>query len=90
LFYLQIHAGALYMMLRHCQVQQTLQMPWQALAEMFLWVIANSENPAKIPLPICRTIVLRCPSDPQCLPMQIRKIPAKIYLHSMLLQNSAK
>jgi hypothetical protein len=27
LFYLQIHAGALYMMLRHCQVQQTLQMP---------------------------------------------------------------
>jgi hypothetical protein len=45
--YLQVQAEAPQLMLRLCQVRDTLLLHWQALADISLSAIRKSENPPK-------------------------------------------
>jgi len=74
-----------------CQVRDTLQVCWQALAEMSLSVIRKWENPPKCRVAIDHTIVQKCPCNPPCVPTQMMNISlAAIDEPSMLPKHPLK
>jgi hypothetical protein len=60
------------------------------MAEMCISPIGKSEIPPKYPVAIHCTIVLKCHSDLQCLPIRMRNIPATINVPSTLLKHLLK
>jgi len=88
--YLHAQAGAPHWMLRLRQARDTPQVPIPALAEMCLLASRKLENPPKCWVAIHRAIVQKCHSDPRCLPIPMRRMPAAIYEPSTLLKHPVK
>jgi len=89
-YYIHAQAGAPHLMLRLPQARDTLQVPWQASAEMCLSAIRKLENPPKCRVAIYCTIVQKRHSDPWWIPLPMRSMPAAIYELSMLLKHPVK
>jgi hypothetical protein len=73
-----VRAGVPHLMLHLCQVHDTPQVHWPALAEMCLSAIGKLENPPKYRMAFQSTIVLRRHSNPWCLSIPMKNIPAAI------------
>jgi len=86
----QAGAGAPESMLRFRQVRDTPEVCGHALAELCLSAIGKSKNPPKYRLAIRCTIVQKRHSDPRCLPIPMRHMPAAIYVRFMLLEHPMK
>jgi len=72
------------------QVRNTPHVNWEALAEMCRSAIRKSENLPNYRAAIHRTIILKCHSDLQCLPIPMRNMPAAISVPSTLLKHVVK
>jgi len=71
-------------MLCLCQIRDTPQVCWLALATMCLTAIEKLGNQPKYGVAIHRTIVQKHRSDPRCSPIPMRAMPAAIYIPSTL------
>jgi len=89
-YYFHACAGAPNLILDLHQVRDTPQVNWEALAEMYLSAIRIWENPPRCQVAIRCTIVLKCHSNPRCLPISIRIMPASFYIPSTLLKHLVK
>ena len=72
------------------QARDTAQIHEPALAEFSLSAIGKSENPPKYRVAIHCTIVLKCHSDPRCLPIPMVNMPAAMHEPSILLRHPVK
>jgi len=89
-FHFSFQERASLLMHRLRQVRDTLQVPWQALAQMSFSAIRKSEIPPRYRVAIHRAMVQKHHCDPRCLPTFMRNMLAAIHEPSMLQKHPAK
>jgi len=82
--------GLPHLMLHFRQIWETLQVHWDALAEISQSAIGQWQNPSKYPVTNLYMMSLNCCSDPGCHPTLTRNMLATIDAPSMLLKQLMK